>query len=399
MKKNVYIVALLWTCLLAVSLFWNIRSVQSNQDRLTLQTARTLFDLMVTTRQWNAGHNGVYVPVTDQTQPNIYLKDPKRDLICEGLSLTKINPAFMTRQISEMTGKKLGFKFHLTGTEPVNPANKADAWESEALKAFETTHIIEKGVSTTQYGQPQFVYMKGLKAQKWCLPCHTNKPYKENDILGGIRINLDNPPKADIAPVLTWHLVIGGTGFFLILIYGFKLVGAYETIKHEAVFDVLTGIPNRRSFNERFLAEARRAVRLKSPLSVIMADIDHFKNFNDAYGHAKGDDVLSVVAKTIHSTLKRPVDFCARYGGEEFILILPDTDEKGAIHIAGLILNKIRKLNIEHEHSDATDRVTLSLGIASQTQVPINYEDIIKKADKALYQAKSNGRNRFEVFQ
>jgi diguanylate cyclase (GGDEF)-like protein len=398
MRKNVYIVALLWICLLSVSLFWNIRSIESNQDRLTIQTARTLFDLMVTVRQWNANHDGVYVKISESTQPNPYLDDPQRDIPCAGLTLTKINPAFMTRQISEITGKKNGFTFHLAGLDPVNPANKADAWEAEALKSFSESDIDERGLLTRNDGQPSFIYMKGLRAEKSCLNCHTNKPYKVNDILGGIRISQLNPPQADTLPVMLWHLIIGSTGFFLILMYGRKLARAYESISHQAVFDALTGIPNRRSFNDRFLAEARRAVRLKSPLSVIMADIDHFKNYNDGYGHAKGDDVLSQIAKTIDSTLRRPVDYCARYGGEEFILILPDTDEKGAVHIAGRILKRVCDLNIEHKYSGTADRVTISLGIATQAQVPINYEDIVNQADQALYRAKANGRNRFETY-
>ncbi len=143
--------------------------------------------------------------------------------------------------------------------------------------------------------------------------------------------------------------------------------------------------------------EARRASRLGSNLSIIMADIDNFKKFNDTYGHDTGDVVLTKVAKSIRDTLKRPVDFCARYGGEEFIIILPDTDPAGAAHVAGQILEQVRSLNIEHKHSDADDKVTIRLGIASQKNVPFNYEDIITNADKALYLAKLNGRNRFEV--
>ncbi len=315
MKQKIFAVAALWACLLCVSLYWNIKSVNSNQNKLTLQTARTLFELMVTARRWNASHNGVYVPITEKTQPNKFLEDPKRDLFCDGISLTKINPAFMTRQISELTGKQHGVRFHVAGLNPVNPANKADAWETETLKKFTGSNSIEKGVLTQTDGQPSFLYMKGLRAEQSCLSCHTNKAYKVNDILGGISINILNPPTAKIAPIIMWHSIIGGIGFCLILVYGFKMANAYDTISHQAVFDALTGIPNRRSFNERFLLEARRAVRLKSPLSVIMADVDHFKNYNDAYGHAKGDDVLSNVAKTLHATVNRPMDFCARYGG------------------------------------------------------------------------------------
>lgn len=398
MKKKVFVAALLWVCLLCVSLFWNVRSMQTAQDRITIQTARALFELMVTTRRWNASHKGVYVRVTENTQPNPYLDDVNRDIVCDGITLTMINPAFMTRQISQVTEAKHRVSFRMTSLDPINPKNKADAWEAAALKGFTASTISEKGVRSKQGGQPVFNYIKGLRAEESCLDCHKNKSLKLNDILGGIRINIQNPAKADLAPVLIWHAAIGGIGLLLILIYGFKLTNAYDTIRHQAVFDALTGIPNRRSFNDRFLSEARRAVRMKSPLSVIMADIDHFKKYNDTYGHERGDEVLSVIAQTIQDTLKRPVDFCARYGGEEFIMILPDTGTKGAAHVAGLILKHVRDLDIEHKTSDTEPRVTISLGIATQTNVPVNYEDIVTQADKALYRAKSNGRNRFEIF-
>ncbi|MCF6249227.1 MAG: diguanylate cyclase [Desulfobacula sp.] len=397
MKKQLYGVVSIWVSILCLSLYWNVQSLKSNQDKLTFKTANALFELMVTARLWNSSHNGVYVQVTDQTQPNPYLEDSQRDLECNGLLLTKINPAFMTRQISELTHKDLNTRFHVAGLNPLNPQNQPDVWEKEALESFSSSDISEKGEFLNKNGVVSYAFMKGLRAEKSCLECHKNKSYKLNDIIGGIRINLLNPSKANLLPVILLHIVFGCVGVFLILFFGLKLIKAYKTIQHQAIFDALTGIPNRRCFNDRFLMEARRASRLGSNLSIIMADIDHFKNFNDAYGHDRGDLVLTRVAKSIDATLKRPVDFCARYGGEEFIIILPDTDPAGAIHIAGLILEQVRGLDIEHKHSDADDKVTISLGVASQKNVPLNYEDIIKNADIALYLAKSNGRNRFEV--
>jgi diguanylate cyclase (GGDEF)-like protein len=129
-----------------------------------------------------------------------------------------------------------------------------------------------------------------------------------------------------------------------------------------------------------------------------MADIAHFKGYNDFYGHDRGDDVLVRVAGAIKGALQRPVDFCARYGGEEFIVVLPDTDEKGAIHVVKKILEQVRALNIRHERSMVAEFVTISLGIFSDTQTASDHETLIRNADTALYKAKSNGKNRFEVF-
>jgi len=240
--------------------------------------------------------------------------------------------------------------------------------------------------------------MKGLKAENSCLACHTEKGYKSNDVIGGISIKILNPQKADLFPIILGHVIIGTIGFLIVLISGLKLINAYHTIHHQAIFDALTDIPNRRYLNDRLSMEVKRSQRLGSPISIIMADIDNFKAYNDFYGHNKGDNVLVLVAGAIKNTLKRPVDFCARFGGEEFIIILPETDKKGAVHIAAKLIEQVQAMNIGHERSSVLNIVTVSLGVATETQVKSNYEDIIKKADKALYQAKANGKNRYEIF-
>jgi diguanylate cyclase (GGDEF)-like protein len=159
--------------------------------------------------------------------------------------------------------------------------------------------------------------------------------------------------------------------------------------------DGLTGIPNRRSFDEYMNTEWKAAVRNQTPLSVIMTDIDYFKNYNDFYGHLQGDDCLIKVAKRMVSSIKRPKDFVARYGGEEFAVILPDTDEEGARYIAETIRRNIEELLIPHEASKVGPYITLSLGIHSA--IPYSgssYETFISNADVALYEAKFSGRNR-----
>ena len=354
---------------------------------------------MVITRSWNSLHNGVYVKITDQTKPNPYLKDPERDLQCEGFSLTKINPALMTREISDMTGRDGGARFHVSGLNPLNPQNKPDEWEKKALEDFTKKTAIEKSEFLFDGQNRYFMYMKGLTSEASCLVCHTEKGYRLNEIIGGISIKIFNPSKPDFLPLLFGHLLIGGLGLIIILFSGAKLIKAYDTIAHQAAFDALTNIPNRRYFNERMTMELKRTRRLGTPISIIMADIDHFKGYNDFYGHDKGDNVLVRVAGTIKETLRRPVDFCARYGGEEFIIVLPETDEKGAVHIAGVILEQVRNLNIRHERSLVADVVTISLGIASETKAVSDHETMIRNADTALYKAKSSGKNRFEIFQ
>lgn len=397
MKQKLYLTIGVWICTIFISLWWNINAARKNQNALTFQTARTVFEQMVVTRRWNASHNGVYVRVTEETKPNPFLKDSQRDLNCGGLLLTKINPAFMTRQISEMTSKNMAIQFHVAGLTPLNPANSPSEWERKTLESFSSLSLIEKGEYTKTDQGPVFLYMKGLKAEQSCLECHTNKKYKLNDIVGGISVTITNPEMAELMPIILGHLVIGFFGFLFISIIGQKLINAYQTIQHQAIYDALTQIPNRRYFNDRFKREVQRNRRSQNPLSLLMADIDNFKNYNDNYGHNKGDEVLSLVAKTIDTTLKRSVDFCARFGGEEFIIVLPDTDKTGAVFIAEQLLERISGLNIDHAYSDVKNTVSISVGIACKSDEITDHEALIKKADEALYKAKANGKNRYEV--
>lgn len=162
-----------------------------------------------------------------------------------------------------------------------------------------------------------------------------------------------------------------------------------------ATSDGLTGIPNRRQFDDAFSIEWRRSIREKSWLSLIMIDIDYFKACNDHYGHQVGDEVLKKVAHTLDDCILRPADLVARYGGEEFVVMLPDTDAHGASKMAERMRANVEQLKIENVDSEVSEHITVSIGIA--TTVPgneMNLESLLKSADHALYQAKDEGRNR-----
>ncbi len=168
-----------------------------------------------------------------------------------------------------------------------------------------------------------------------------------------------------------------------------------DLLEKLASVDGLTGIPNRRMFDEVLEKEWRRAMRESGPLSLVMIDIDYFKPYNDNYGHASGDECLSRVARALHESLNRAADLICRYGGEEFAAILPGTDAEGAAAIAEKIRLNIEALNIPHCRSDAADHITISLGAA--TVIPsaeYSIKDLIEHADKMLYEAKDKGRNR-----
>lgn len=166
-----------------------------------------------------------------------------------------------------------------------------------------------------------------------------------------------------------------------------------DLLKRQSTMDGLTGLPNRRAFDELLSQEWRRGARLRSRLSLIMLDVDHFKQFNDNYGHLAGDDCLRAVGRGLAS-VGRSMDFVGRYGGEEFGYILPHTDHEGAVRVAERLREAVAGLGITHEHSSAAHQVTVSMGVA--TVLPDNKhapEELIDAADRMLYQAKEDGRN------
>jgi len=172
-----------------------------------------------------------------------------------------------------------------------------------------------------------------------------------------------------------------------------------EKYKRISLLDGLTGIPNRRAFNECFNREWGRAQRNKSELSLIMVDIDYFKKYNDTFGHLGGDDCLKNVAEILASSNVRPGDFFARYGGEEFASILPETGPEGAAVTALRMLSDVSSTAIPHPASPVAPVVTISLGVATIIPSPgIFSETLIGMADQMLFKAKEEGRNRIKQF-
>lgn len=161
--------------------------------------------------------------------------------------------------------------------------------------------------------------------------------------------------------------------------------------------DGLTKIPNRRSFDQYLENQFARTDRAEDSICMMMIDIDFFKAYNDNYGHDKGDKTLYAVAQSLSSSLKRPADFLARYGGEEFVCVINSVDFHGVKQIARRLIENVQALQIEHLYSEASKYVTISLGLAycSKEQSKLSKEELLHRADEALYEAKSTGRNTY----
>jgi len=183
-----------------------------------------------------------------------------------------------------------------------------------------------------------------------------------------------------------------------LLILNERLGEANRELERLAITDGLTSLANRRYFNQFLANEWRRAVRQQAPFSILMIDIDHFKPYNDNYGHLAGDICLQKVALALQAVVHRPGDLLARYGGEEFVVVLPDTDADGALALAQACHDQVTALKLAHKASSLGACVTISIGVATRRAGPQgSAAQVVARADEALYQAKSAGRNRTVV--
>jgi hemerythrin len=171
-----------------------------------------------------------------------------------------------------------------------------------------------------------------------------------------------------------------------------------ELLEARSVRDPLTGIFNRRYFNQRIDREWARALRKRRPIGLLIVDIDYFKRFNDRYGHLEGDSCLVRVAKALVDSVRRATDVVSRYGGEEFAVLLPDARQEGALSTGRRMLDGVRALGIEHGASDVAPMVTVSVGIAiGVPREGSDWKELLQSADDALYRAKMSGRNGLEL--
>ncbi|RYF33081.1 MAG: GGDEF domain-containing protein [Cytophagaceae bacterium] len=179
-----------------------------------------------------------------------------------------------------------------------------------------------------------------------------------------------------------------------------ELTKANERLAQLASFDSLTGLANRRAFDEILERSFAEAWRSGQPLSLVMIDVDRFKEYNDLHGHPEGDKCLQQVARAIQTAVRRPLDFVARYGGEEMVMVLPNTDAAGAFSIAEAARYAVEAMHIPHSVNPLRE-VTVSIGVAFWTfnSAIQTIEDLIRNADQALYQAKANGRNKVVLYE
>lgn len=404
------IFSVLWLAMIAFSFHYQVEDDKKYAERVVFKQAEMFFKHLVQIRQWNSQHGGVYAPITVNTPPNPYLKVPNRDVsLPNGIQLTLINPAYMTRQLAELEESGSGIRFHITSLTPIRPENKADDWEAKALQAF------AKGASfftelTDIGGQPFYRYMGPLKLDSDCLKCHADQESEVGDIRGGISVSLpgefiDDFVSDRVERLRKSHLLIAAVGLLALLIASWaqsklsrRLTKAQSHLQL-AYLDSLTLLPNRRYYDAFLRREWKRATRHHYPLSMIMIDIDFFKAYNDNLGHPEGDQCLRQVGRTLRRYFRRSGDLIARYGGEEFCVVAA-CDSMQIMQLAEILRMAVETMKLPHPDSNVSQYVTISLGVA--TLIPAeNMEcgDLLLQADQALYKAKHSGRNRVAKYQ
>jgi len=215
----------LWAAAVGLSLTLQVDKIREQSTQVAVEGARNMFRMVMLTRNWNASHGGVYVPVTPETQPNPYLDHPRRDVkTTDGVAMTMVNPAYMTRLIAGMAVSDGGVVFRLTSLKPIRPANLADAWESRSLEAFERGVTETVGTESSPQGE-LLRYMAPLKVQESCMSCHARQGYKVGDIRGGLSVSqrlapIEAATRAGVRQTVLAH----AAAFVLVLGLGWALL-------------------------------------------------------------------------------------------------------------------------------------------------------------------------------
>jgi diguanylate cyclase (GGDEF)-like protein len=193
-------------------------------------------------------------------------------------------------------------------------------------------------------------------------------------------------------------LFLLGVSIPLVLFVSKRMAAPIDKRLDQIRYDALTGVYSRRFFDENINAIMNSLSRSNGSISIMMIDIDHFKEYNDAYGHNEGDVCLKIIAEILSNGLARTDDFVARYGGDEFIIVLPFTDEVGAHGIADKLLENVQNRNIPHKNKGIADQVTISIGVSTgKVNFTQSIDDYVKRADEMLYKTKQNGRNQYTL--
>ena len=390
---------MIWALGIFASLGWNIYQLRQSILRAAQTSAEISYNKDLIYRRWVSIQGGVYVPVSEMTPANPYLKVPNRDIMTSnGLLLTLVNPAYMTRQVNELTMEMGDFQGHITSLNPIRPENRPDPWETDALKKFERGTKESVSIEMTS-GKEYFRFMRPFVTEKACLKCHAIQGYKEGDIRGGISVSIPMEPLRAIERSRMVELTIAHGFLWMIGLVG---IGAgtkrlrnqtllREKLEEEllslSITDQLTGLHNRRGF--LFLAEQqlKSSDRNKRGVQLYFADLDDLKWINDTMGHAEGDKAL-IEAATLFQETFRTSDIVARLGGDEFAALALDITEKDSETFTTRLQSLI---DTQNKQENRRYRLSISVGCSYyDPENPCSIDELIASADKLMYEQKQN---------
>lgn len=411
---------LVWTACVVASAWWNVSQQSENALELATESARQKFQMIELMRGWNADHGGVYTWVTPGNEPNPYLNDPARDLVTqEGGKLTKLNPAYMTRQISELA-QQTQVSFHLTSLRPLNPKNKADAWEALALKQFETG-LREKSEWVVTDGRRTLRYIAPLFTKTPCLACHAVQGYQLGEIRGGLSITQDANHLHDALISENTRILLVHFAAWLLAAFFLQisidsnrkyvralrdihsaqvatieeqrddLVRANREIEILASWDRRNGLHSRahlhRMMESIWGVHARNGVAL----SLMLVEIDRFSEYRGRFGAVEGEAIIRQVGLIVRRSADVLDAIGARYDGATFIVLIPDAEAPAVAAAADDVLHAVRSLQIEHgEVQD--DILEVRIGIATITpSLRVSPASLPQAAERALKDARKEG--------
>ncbi|MCG7900191.1 MAG: EAL domain-containing protein [Candidatus Thiodiazotropha weberae] len=408
LRVQLWLVFFGWTLMVLLLLLWSLNKEDAEMLELARQEAIDNFNKDQAFRVWATTHGGVYVPVTERTQPSPLLNHiPERDLVTpSGRQLTLMNPAYMLRQMMDDYADLYGVRGRITSIKPLNPDNAPDDWERAALESFSRGEK-EQFELTDIDGEPYLRLIRPMQTQAGCLKCHHNQGYKVGDVRGGVGISV--PMRDYLATAAVQKREIS-MGLGLIWLAGLSAIGFYakrsyqrleerkdyeDQIWQQANFDSLTGLSNRNLFLDRLDHALAYAQRQQTMVALLFIDLDRFKYVNDALGHVTGDQLLQEAARRLRLCV-REMDTVSRLGGDEFTVILPAISEGQSVaRVAASILNELSRpfdLAAQETH------VSASIGITIYPQDGSDSGMLLQHADTAMYQAKEDGRNTYRFF-
>lgn len=394
---------------MAASLLLNMLQQNNEVLRIARIQATAFINKDLAVRYWAAMHGGVYVRPTPQTPPNPYLNVPNRDVVTtEGIRLTLMNPAYITREIHSHFAEQFGVFGHMTSLKLLNPDNAPDDWERNGLEKFDQGVTDDISEVYARDNKKFLRLMKPLFMEESCLGCHAWTGIPLGGVRGGISASVPLEPLQQGADTLMVYLAVSHGGAWLFGILAILATARRETrlrverysaeiqrqeLYEQATHDTLTGLFNRRYLDEVLPREMHRARRLQSPLALAMIDIDHFKVFNDKYGHDAGDEVLRQIGRQMRDNLRQS-DIACRFGGEELAIIIPDAALNGVLPRMEALRVIVSSLQLRNQRGEALPPVTISIGVAELAFDSDDPWDLLKRADESLYRAKMEGRNR-----